>query len=346
MSQAKIPHIRSSVNVTVYLDGRPNVVSAGTAQYDLVIKALDAGDEQGVRDAINVRQAVVNLSQGKITLDGTTLQYDGRPLHGALVNRILGVVKAAGNAGPLLLFLENLMENPSKRAVDELYKFMEKNDLPVTSDGHFLAYKKVRSDYKSIHDGKTDNSIGTSPSVPRNTVDEDKSRTCSSGLHFCSRSYLPHFGGGEGNRIVVVKINPRDVVAIPDDYNQAKGRACTYQIVGELNTSGGRDVVAELSASFEAKYDPAAPAADAVPAPLASDTGKTAPKVALASKPAPGTTAKQAQPGQSTLTDAQVREIRDLLSQDWPLASIAKVVGTSPRTVARIRDGETYTHVK
>lgn len=329
---ALIPHILTSNNVTVYLDGEPVVVSNGTAQYDLVIKALASGDLQGVRDAINVRQSVVNLSLGKIVLDGTTLVYDGRPLHGALVNRILGVVKDAGNAGPLLLFLENLMENPSKRAVDELYGFLEACDLPITVDGHFLAYKKVRSDYLSIHDGKTDNSIGAKPSMPRNAVNEDKDQTCSTGLHFCSKSYLPQFGGGYGNRVAVVKINPRDVVSIPSDYNNAKGRACTYEIVGEV-TSGDDGGFAELSANFDNKFvKQVAPAAKTVaPAPLSA--AKTA---AASTNPV----------GKTSLSDAQVRDIRNMLADDWPLASIAKAVGTSARTVARIRDGETYTHVK
>ena len=44
-------------------------------------------------------------------------------------------------------------------------------------------------------------------------------------------SYLNHFGG---ERTVIVKINPRDVVSIPTDYNEAKGRACRYEVIGEL----------------------------------------------------------------------------------------------------------------
>lgn len=60
----------------------------------------------------------------------------------------------------------------------------------------------------------------------------------------------------------------------------------------------------------------------------------------------PGQASNQMKPGQGILTPEQVREIRQYLSENWPLASIAKVIGTSPRTVARIRDGETYTYVK
>lgn len=35
-------------------------------------------------------------------------------------------------------------------------------------------------------------------------------------------------------RTVIVKINPRDVVSIPTDYDNSKGRACRYEVIGEL----------------------------------------------------------------------------------------------------------------
>ncbi len=330
-----IPHVISSKNVTVYVDGEQHIVPTGTPQYDLVIKAIDAGDVQGVKDAVEIRQSVVKLSQGKIELDGTVLKYDGRPLHGALVSRILTVVKEAGNAAPLLLFLDNLMQNPSKRAVDELYGFMEACDLPITHDGHFLAYKKVNYDYTSVHDSKTKNNIGLVVEMPRNSVNDDKDQTCSTGLHFCSESYLSHFGG---SRIVVVKINPADVVSIPVDYNNAKGRACRYLIVGELNYDGDRSDIEKLTANFDTKFE--TKATPAAPAPLAADVTK-APLT-----PTAGLASKQTAVGQGTLSDQQVRDIRQALDENWPLSTIAKTYGTSARTVARIRDGETYTHVK
>jgi hypothetical protein len=133
---------------------------------------------------------------------------------------------------PMVNFMENLYANPSKRAIDELYGFLEKSNLPITPDGHFLAYKKVRQNYFDVHSGTMDNSVGKIVEMARNEVDDDKDRTCSAGLHFCSLGYLGHFGG---EKIMIVKINPADVVSIPSDYNDTKGRACRYEVIGELN---------------------------------------------------------------------------------------------------------------
>jgi hypothetical protein len=134
---------------------------------------------------------------------------------------------------PLLTFLYNLMENPSYRAVNELYDFLDVGELPITEDGFFLAFKNVKSDYKDIHSGTFDNSVGSICEMPRYKVDEDKDRTCSSGLHFCSIAYLPNFSDSNGGHTMIVKINPKDVVSIPADYNNTKGRCSRYEVIGE-----------------------------------------------------------------------------------------------------------------
>ena len=134
-------------------------------------------------------------------------------------------------------FIEKLMTNPSSRAIEELLQFVEFGKLPLHPDGDFLAYKKVDGNYKDIYTGKMDNSIGTVVQVPRSAVDDDPKQTCSYGLHVCSYEYLRHYGSddlGGSVRIVLCKINPRDVVAVPEDYNNTKMRVCRYDVVDEL----------------------------------------------------------------------------------------------------------------
>src|SRR5690606_5095532 len=102
---------------------------------------------------------------------------------------------------------------------------------------HFLAYKRVRDNYLDWHSATFDNSVGKVVEMPggRYHVDSNRHNVCSYGLHFCSKDYLGNFWRGAG-RIVVVKINPADVVSIPIDYNFTKGRTWRYEVVGEINT--------------------------------------------------------------------------------------------------------------
>jgi hypothetical protein len=126
------------------------------------------------------------------------------------------------------------MENPSYRAVQELYEFLEVGGVPLTEDGCFVVYKKVRENFKDIHSGTFDNSVGAIPNMPRNAVDEDSSRTCSAGLHVCSFGYLAHFGSSANNRVVACKVNPKDVVSIPKDYGNTKMRVCRYEVIADV----------------------------------------------------------------------------------------------------------------
>ena len=227
------PFLVQGNNIVVVIDNKPHTISKTHITYEKVLDAIKAGDWETVKDTIDPKKVVLNYGKGNIEVQGDKLFWKGKEFHNALSTRMIQMLQDELPVEPLVKFMENLMSNPSKRSVTELYGFLEKNNLPITSDGHFLAYKKVRKDFKDCHSGTMDNSVGQVLEMPRNEVDDDQNRTCSTGLHFCSQSYLPHFGGHD-SRTVIVKINPRDVVSIPTDYDNAKGRASRYEVIGEL----------------------------------------------------------------------------------------------------------------
>ena len=234
------PFIIQGNNITVVIGNKPHTIAKSHITYSKVVDAIKAGDWAKVADLVEPKKVVLNYGKGNVSVQGEQLFWKGKPMHNALATRMITMLQDEFPIEPLVNFMENLMTNPSKRAVDELYGFLEKNSLPITPDGHFLAYKKVRDDYMDIYSNTMLNAPGQVLEMERNEVNDDKDQTCSSGLHFCSQEYLPHFGTGSGNRVVIVKINPRDVVSIPSDYNNAKGRTCRYEVVGEI---GGSDQV-------------------------------------------------------------------------------------------------------
>ncbi len=224
-----------------------------------IVQAAKSGDFTTAANLIDVKAVVSTALEGtEAVLKDSNVYYKGQVVHSNLAKRIIALAREGFDAKPLLLFLENLMQNPSKRAVDELYGFLEASSLPITDDGHFLAYKSVRSDFTDHHTGKMDNSVGTIVEMQRNQVDEDKDRTCSYGLHFAAHEYAEGFG--RDGRMVVLKINPADVVAIPSDYNNQKGRACKYLILEEVDRSDKKLVnkgfVKSTSVSFDKPYEP------------------------------------------------------------------------------------------
>jgi hypothetical protein len=226
------PFLIQGNNIVVVIGNKSHTVSKTHITYQKVLDAIKAQDWELVKDTIEPKKVVLNYGKGNVSIQGETLYWKGKELHSAMAVRMITMLQEGFPIEPMVNFMENLFQNPSKRAVDELYGFLEKSQLPITPDGHFLAYKKVRDNYFDVHSGTMDNSVGRVVEMARNEVDDNKDRTCSTGLHFCSLGYLGHFGG---ERIMIVKINPADVVSIPSDYNDTKGRACRYVVIGELN---------------------------------------------------------------------------------------------------------------
>jgi predicted DNA-binding protein YlxM (UPF0122 family) len=198
-----------------------------------ILNMLVADKLEEAATAINIRRAVEKYISGNVVIEGGSLFYQGIELRSGLVDRIIDSMQKGEDFEFYIPFLENLLENPSSKAVSRLFDFLVANDIQLTADGHFIAWKVVRSNYKDCHSGTFDNSPGQLVKMPRSRVNDNDEQTCSSGLHVCSKSYISYFGSSS-SRIVSCKVNPRDVVSIPVDYNDAKMRVCQYDVVEDV----------------------------------------------------------------------------------------------------------------
>jgi hypothetical protein len=157
---------------------------------------------------------------------------DGDAIQSVVAERIINFLADGVDCLPIFKFITRLQLNPSKRAVDELYTFLEHKHLPLTETGTFLAYKAVRNDFTDKHTGKFFNGVGEVLFMPRNKVDDDKNVGCSYGFHAGTLKYASEFAGGN-DRLVLVEIDPADVVSIPTDCEFQKLRTCRYKVVAE-----------------------------------------------------------------------------------------------------------------
>lgn len=228
--------IQTDGGLHIVLHGKPVTLHKSDKHYDVVLQAIkDKKTEQEVLDILEterrrMEEAVVVVPG--ITLKGGQLYHNGDVIDGVLGNRMLQMLNEGFDLAPMAALLANLQRNPSFRVVQNLYPFLEKGKNPITDDGCFLAFKAVREDFRDIRSGNFDNSVGQVLSMTRNKVDEDPNRTCSYGFHVCSFDYLPHFANANGH-VMVCKVNPADVVAIPADYSDTKMRVCKYEVIGE-----------------------------------------------------------------------------------------------------------------
>ena len=189
-----------------------NATPSSHANFEEIKANLVAGNLSKAVELINIKKAITKFVDGNVTIEGGSLFYQGIEIRSGLVNRIIDSMEKGEDFKFYLPFLENLLENPSEKAVQRLFDFLVANDIEITEDGRFYAWKVVRKDYLDCYSGTFDNSPGKVVSMPRTRVNDDDTQTCSRGLHVCAKSYIRHFGSSS-DKVVKVKVHPRDVVS-------------------------------------------------------------------------------------------------------------------------------------
>lgn len=119
--------------------------------------------------------------------------------------------------------------------INELLDFLSKADLPIADDGYIVAYKRLMSNgdhFVDSHTRKVKQKVGSRVFMKDSMVDHNRHNQCSNGLHIGRRDYMNSFSG---NVIIICKIHPKDVIAVPQDYSGAKMRCAGYNIVAQIS---------------------------------------------------------------------------------------------------------------
>jgi len=224
----------NSGHIFLLLDGKEYSINAGNSSFSKALEAYNAKDWESFIYIVNpeIRLKSLYASYEGIEVKDGNLYVFGDPIHSTIAKRVISFIEHGLDCVHLFKFILKLNMNPSKRAVDELYTFLEHRALPVTDNGNFLAYKAVRADYTDKYSGKFMNTIDSVLEMPRNKVDDNKENGCSYGFHAGSVDYAKNFMDRDGH-LMLVEINPADVVSIPTDCQFQKLRTCKYKVVGE-----------------------------------------------------------------------------------------------------------------
>lgn len=239
--------VSGSGRIAAVANGSPYTVDSDHPNYKAIKDCLKTGDADEFTKLVDIPKTITTWAENRPSADGSkvrvengVIMYGDREVHNTLTNRILWMIEEGFGVEPFMLFLENLMQNPSRRAVQELYTWMEHQDVPITEDGCWVGYKYLQTSSDQnrkkgepsnvkilvdVHSGTVRQWMGKVVEMPRNEVDENWGVACSEGLHVGSSRY--NFGG---DTRVLVKVNPRDVVAVPGTETE-KCRVCKYEIV-------------------------------------------------------------------------------------------------------------------
>jgi len=224
-----------SGNGTIHLlAGKSYVVSPDHLNYNAIVGILNSDNASERVDELRALAdiPVTIASRAEVVVKDGEVFYNGTPLHNVVTRKILEMVRENKPFKPLVAFLKNLMENPSDESREELYDFLDVNGLYIDPQGYFLGFKSVTDDYKDFHSKSVSNLPGTTNTMPREAVDDNRTRHCSSGFHVGSLSFANQFGS-DPKHIMLVRVNPRDCVSVPNDANCQKLRVCEYTVVAE-----------------------------------------------------------------------------------------------------------------
>ena len=228
-----IAYIMTKDALSIVLNGVTYTVDKTNTHFKTVVNALNKKDEKALAIALDKVKALTSSGIG-VTIVDNKVFYNNLELHGTMVNRLLEEVSLGLDGKRIINFINNLMLNPDQMMINDLYEFLEHGQLPITEDGEFLAYKVVKPDFFDKHTGKFSNKVGKLVTMKRDTCDTNRNNHCSTGLHFCSWDYMRQFYS-DGDKIVSVKINPKNVVSFPNDLT-TKGRCCEYLVMEDLTS--------------------------------------------------------------------------------------------------------------
>jgi len=268
-----LTHIKDANNCwTVVIENESYNFDSTHPEYLNLVNAVKTANSEGFISILSVGTMVADWSQGSFKFEDGNLYYQGELIHEVMTNRIINMIKEGFDHHPMLRFLERLFKNPSYRNISSfhnVYTFLSKECLPITPDGYFLAYKYI-SKY-SGPDGETDkngnmlmggdfvdsftgksyrNNIGDKPTMPRHQVDDNFNAGCSAGLHVGSKEY-----SGQRSNSLICKVDPADVVSVPNDCNCQKVRTCSYHVVGLFEKELDPHVSDEYEEDDDYDYD-------------------------------------------------------------------------------------------
>lgn len=250
-------YFKDNKQLTVYFaDGNSAVWQADNPQFDRVLELCKSNNWIQIEMLHNQAKVLLNnkvsIQGDKLTIE-TDEDAESLSLDKSQGDKLIVDLGTADESDPIIAFikllkdkgtidteierikpfLKNMFMNPFINAATEIYDYCKAMDFEITEDGCFLAYKYVNKDLTSCYDNITKHAIGKYTEV--SVFDTNRRNGCSQGLHFCAKSYLDCCSS---NTIIIVKVNPKDVVSIPLDYDFAKGRCKRYMMVGYLAPNG------------------------------------------------------------------------------------------------------------
>jgi len=245
-----IPYTLTNESINIVWKGKTYTITKSAPNFRSLRKAILKEDWDSIPKFLTVNKTVEDWSKKRFKVDEeNNISYEGTDLPSSLTTRILTLVQKGEDPNSFFNFWTRLQKNPSYRSVKQLWSFLSHQGIPITPDGCFLAYKSVKKNFRDHHSGRFSNSPGVVQEMARNKISDDPTVACHEGFHVGTLSYAKNFNS-DNSRVVICKIDPKDVVCVPFDASSQKMRVCRYEVIGN---HGSAILSSDSSSSFSPK---------------------------------------------------------------------------------------------
>lgn len=223
---------------------RPNLDITGASAELFSLMSPEAKVRQSIEDSYYLSKSL-SLVGGKILFGNEVLEETLASHMLSLLNED-NAPKDEKMWRSYVKFLDNLFQNASEDVRKQLFRWMNYenragNAFGITDDGCLVGYKgckgTVLEPFSSFTgnaivdgveiNGHIPNKVGSVIQMPRSQVTADPEVGCSYGLHVGTRDYATNWAP----ILILVKVNPRDVVSVPYECDSQKMRVCEYTVL-------------------------------------------------------------------------------------------------------------------
>lgn len=241
-----IGHVFSNGTLTLTVNGEVFTVHESDAFYPEVWEVMDNPDLSASEKASEIKDIlkptpkplkveIPHYEVGDIEVDRYgSVFIEGRRVDDPVTRKISEMHQAGLSFGPLVAFMNKVALNPDPGVREQLFRFLNVSGFPLSEDGDFLGYKGVKHDLWDKHTGNTyQYNPGAVVSMARDQVCSDPDRGCAAGIHVGSFEYAEDFA----SVVILVKVDPSNVVSVPHDYSYQKLRACEVTVARVVATT-------------------------------------------------------------------------------------------------------------
>jgi len=231
-----LSYINEKGHITIFDEDVSHMIAPSHPLYQEIRERCDNNDESVlglIKDYIKQSESPRAPDTGSVSVSGASVTYNGKTFTNPFMVEIINRLGGIGNDS-VRRFVNRITMNPREESVQQLMEFLKHNNLPITEDGFFIGYKAVTHDYRDKQTRSFDCRPGCVVEEPRDEVEHDPDVPCARGHHVGTYEYANGFADyKKGDRLILVAVDPFDVVSVPRDHNHQKLRCCRYTSIGD-----------------------------------------------------------------------------------------------------------------